>query len=83
VGYREKPMTRQARIPRDIPELIEALRRHVEVLRDCYAKAFQEGDEKYLGEVAGKLRVPVVSSRSNSLSFSTSWTRAEPTSRFT
>ncbi len=56
---------RRRRIPRETAERFEALRRHTSLLRDFYARAFAEGDDRYLGEVAGKLRVLVYESRTN------------------
>ena len=49
-----------ARIPRPVPDLVEALRRHVEVLRKYARWAFEDGDPAFLGEVAGKLRLLVL-----------------------
>jgi hypothetical protein len=46
-------------IQRPLTDLIVALRRHVEVLRVYAHHAFQEGNELFLGEVAGKLRMLV------------------------
>ena len=51
--------TTPQRIRRDIPDLVEALRRHVKLLKDFAAKAFNKGDNNYLGEVAAKLRLLV------------------------
>lgn len=47
------------RIPRSNTELIQALRGHIDLLREYHNKAFNDGDSKYLGEVAGKLRLLV------------------------
>jgi hypothetical protein len=44
---------------RPLADLIAALRRHVDLLRIYAHHAFQECDERYLGEVAGKLRILV------------------------
>jgi hypothetical protein len=46
-------------IQRPLADLIAALRRHVELLRVYAHHAFQEGNELFLGEVAGKLRMLV------------------------
>lgn len=39
--------------------MFEALKRHVRLLEDYYTKAFVEGNQDYLGEVAAKLRLLV------------------------
>ena len=54
-----RPRAAGERQDRPLDELVGALRRHVELLRDYATKAFQERNEAYLGEVAGKLRVLV------------------------
>jgi hypothetical protein len=46
-------------IERPLADLIAALRRHVELLKVYAHHAFQEGNELFLGEVAGKLRMLV------------------------
>jgi hypothetical protein len=46
-------------LPRDLKDLVAALRRHVELLRVYAHRAFQERNELFLGEVAGKLRMLV------------------------
>ena len=46
-------------LQRPLADLIAALRRHVELLRVYAHHAFQEHDELFLGEVAGKLRMLV------------------------
>jgi hypothetical protein len=46
-------------IQRPLADLIAALRRHVELLRVYAHHAFQERNELFLGEVAGKLRMLV------------------------
>ena len=46
-------------LQRPLIDLVEALRRHVELLRIYAHHAFQERDELFLGEVAGKLRMLV------------------------
>jgi hypothetical protein len=51
--------TRTPRIARPEPELLRALEQHTRLLRDYANRAFNEGDDAYLGEVAGKLRVLV------------------------
>lgn len=51
--------TTPQRVRREIPDLVEALRRHVRLLKDFASKAFQESDLSYLGEVAAKLRLLV------------------------
>jgi hypothetical protein len=48
------------RIPREVADLIQALHRHVRLLRKYAKQAFEEGDIDYLGEVAGKLRILVL-----------------------
>jgi hypothetical protein len=54
-----------ARIPRKTREMVAALRRHTELLANFSSHAFDEGDDNYLGEVAGKLRLLVYESRTN------------------
>jgi hypothetical protein len=46
-------------LPRHLIDLVAALRRHVELLRVYAHYAFQERNELFLGEVAGKLRMLV------------------------
>lgn len=48
-----------APVVREIPDLLTALQRHLKLLREYAIRAFDNGDEDYLGEVAGKLRVLV------------------------
>ena len=50
---------------RKIPELIEALQRHTRLLRKIAQHAFQDQDDDYFGEVAGKLRLLVHERGSN------------------
>ena len=57
-------MTNQ-KIPRTIPDLVEALQRQVKLLREFSKRAFAEGDLDYCGEVANKLRLLVIQSKSN------------------
>jgi hypothetical protein len=52
-------MARRDRIRRDRLELVGALRRHTTLLRDYWVRAFQDGDDRYLGEIAAKLRLLV------------------------
>jgi hypothetical protein len=52
-------MVRRDRIPRDRLELVAALGQHTTLLRDYCVLAFQDGDDRYLGEVAAKLRLLV------------------------
>ena len=58
-------MTSAQRIPRDKAEMLDALRMHVRLLRDYSHRAFMDSNYDYLGEVAGKLRLLVYESRSN------------------
>jgi hypothetical protein len=51
--------------PRPLADLVEALRRHVRLLRLYAAHAFDDGDADYLGEVAAKLRLLVVKKWNN------------------
>jgi hypothetical protein len=53
------------RITRTQLELITRLQEHCEILEDFHQKACREGHTKYLGEIAGKLRLLVYQSRSN------------------
>ena len=46
-------------LPRNLKDLVAALRRHSELLRVYAHHAFQERNELFLGEVAGKLRMLV------------------------
>jgi hypothetical protein len=50
---------------RSTDELVDALARHIRVLRDYAAMAFVEGNFDYGGEVAGKLRLLVTKFGSN------------------
>jgi hypothetical protein len=52
-------MMRTQRVRRPIPELLQRLDQHVKLLREYAVRAFNEGDEAYLGEVAAKLRLLV------------------------
>lgn len=45
------------RYPRTERDLGEALLRHLSLLREFGRRAFDEGDDKFLGEVAAKLRL--------------------------
>lgn len=47
------------KIARSNNNLLESLRKHVNLLRKYHEKVFTEGDTDYLGEVAGKLRLLV------------------------
>jgi hypothetical protein len=47
------------RVLRDFAELVAALERHTALLREYHQKAFIDGGERYLGEIAGKLRLLV------------------------
>jgi hypothetical protein len=58
-------MAKSSKVPRTDYDLLEALLRHVELLREYSQKAFEQGKGDYLGEVAGKLRVLVVETRMN------------------
>ena len=51
--------------PRSTDELVDALERHIRILRDYAAKAFRDGNFDYGGEVAGKLRLLVTKCGSN------------------
>jgi hypothetical protein len=44
---------------REIQELVDALERHVRLLREYAQKAFVDGNTDYGGEIAGKLRLLV------------------------
>ena len=52
-------MTSHPRIPRRTQDLADSLERHLKLLKEFATKAFNDGDEDYLGEIAGKLRVLV------------------------
>jgi hypothetical protein len=58
-------MTRPSRISREISNLIDALRRHLVLLSEYSHRAFDLGDQTFLGEVAGKLRVLVYRSQTS------------------
>jgi hypothetical protein len=49
----------EGKIPRSLADLVGALGRHVKLLREYAVKAFDERNNAYLGEVAGKLRLLV------------------------
>jgi hypothetical protein len=49
------------RAKREIEELVEALERHVRLLKEYAHKAFRDGNTDYGGEIAGKLRLLVTS----------------------
>jgi hypothetical protein len=42
---------------RPITDLVESLRRHVRLLREYERRAFHDGNDDYLGEIAAKLRL--------------------------
>lgn len=54
--------SRHPRLPRLLPDLLNALRRHVRLLEAFSNCAFQQGNSDYLGAVAGTLRVLVCKS---------------------
>ena len=58
-------MPKSVPIPRDTRNLIDALRRHLTLLREYSHRAFVLGDQSLCGEVAGKLRVLVHRSRTS------------------
>ena len=66
-------MAKRKKIPRSSADMFRALLRHVHLLRGYAKKAFEEGDRRYLGEVAGKLRVLATSTRTNEPCWSGSW----------
>lgn len=51
--------TASSGIPREIPELLASLRRHVKLLKEYSVRAFRDHDQDYLGEISGKLRLLV------------------------
>jgi hypothetical protein len=53
------------KITRTQLELVTRLQEHCEILEDYHQKACREGQTKYLGEIAGKLRLLVYQSRMN------------------
>lgn len=52
-------MIGQPRYPRLLPDLLNALRRHLRLLKEFSTLAFEEGKQDYFGEVGGKLRLLV------------------------
>ena len=54
-----------ARIDRTQRELIKRLQEHCAILQDFHFRACQQGHHHYFGEIAGKLRLLVYSSRTN------------------
>jgi hypothetical protein len=50
---------RARRVPREVAELVERLREHTSLLREYSERAFADGDDRYLGEIAAKLRLLV------------------------
>jgi hypothetical protein len=61
------------RIPRELPELVRTLCRHVELLREYAKRVFEDGNPDYLGEVAGKLRLLALDRGSNEGKVGNSW----------
>lgn len=53
------------KVNRNRAELIARLKDHCAILEDFHQKACREGQIRYLGEIAGKLRVLVHASRTN------------------
>ena len=56
---------RNKRIKRSKQELLVSLCKHLYLLRKYYNSAFVDGDMDYLGEIAGKLRLLAVKTRTN------------------
>ena len=50
-------MPSYSKVPREIPDIVEALQRHVRLLKDYAVKAFRDVKPDYFGEVAAKLRL--------------------------
>jgi hypothetical protein len=50
---------------REVAELIEALERHVRLLKEYSERAFEGGESDFGGEIAGKLRLLVTRSNTN------------------
>lgn len=55
----DKHELKDNKVVRSNNNLLESLRKHVNLLRQYHEKAFTEGDTDYLGEVAGKFRLLV------------------------
>ena len=53
------------KVSRSRDDLIARLKEHCAILDDFHRKVWVEGQQKYLGEIAGKLRVLVHSARTN------------------
>src|SRR2546422_970012 len=53
------------KLTRTTDELVERLRMHCDLLEEYHQKACIESDTRYLGEIAGKLRLLVYRSPSN------------------
>lgn len=58
-------LPRMNKFARTDEELTAALRRHVDLLSGYYIQCFRNGDSKYFGEVAGKLRLLVCDKKNN------------------
>ena len=50
---------------RDIGDLLESLKRHLNLLEQFCVEAFKKNNDDYLGEVAAKIRLLTISFRSN------------------
>ncbi len=58
-------MPRRPKVPRPLSEMVGVLVQHLNLLHEYYARAYEQGDERYLGEIAAKLRLLLVESRQN------------------
>lgn len=58
-------MSSELKVSRSDDDLLAALNNHLKLLEEYSHKAFVQQDEKYVGEVAGKLRVLAYRSRTN------------------
>jgi hypothetical protein len=63
VPHKSADKTKTPAASRPIADLVEALQRHVKLLRQYAEQAFDKRDDDYLGEVAAKLRLLVITKR--------------------
>lgn len=54
-----------SKIHREKAELIDALKKHLRLLKEYYERAFVKGDADFYGEIACKIRLLAIKGRSN------------------
>ena len=62
---KKKSMPKPIKIQRGTPNLLRSLEKHVSLLNEYHERACLHNDVRFLGEIAGKLRILVYESRIN------------------